>query len=339
MVRKERLDWIDTAKGIGILLVMLGHCYLEGSFTYWFYSFHMALFFVLSGYVFTGQGKYIVNLKKKAQTLLTPYITMSIITMICNGLLAITHGSEYEIIRIIIKYIVQIRYTPLWFITCLFLSSQLMYLIEKLRNDRAGEVFWLICALVMYSLFELYEMVIGMELPWNADLSLLATAFMCLGRWLEGVKAPNLICSRKKWAAFGLFAVVSVACARYNYLNFGKTDWFDSSFGNPLLFFVAAVTGVLGIILISQKIKAPLLSNLGRNSLVFFGLHRIVIDLTFVMYNKLGMESVSGGRYSFFIALITVAIAILVLAPVNWIIIKYFPWTMGKLRSTGNRTK
>lgn len=27
--RAERIEWIDEAKGIGIVLVMLGHCYLH----------------------------------------------------------------------------------------------------------------------------------------------------------------------------------------------------------------------------------------------------------------------------------------------------------------------
>ena len=49
----RRIAWIDEAKGIGIFFVMLGHCYLNGKFTFWFYSFHMALFFFLSGYTFS----------------------------------------------------------------------------------------------------------------------------------------------------------------------------------------------------------------------------------------------------------------------------------------------
>lgn len=35
---KERIQWIDEAKGIGILLVMFGHCYLHWDFCFWFYS-------------------------------------------------------------------------------------------------------------------------------------------------------------------------------------------------------------------------------------------------------------------------------------------------------------
>ena len=45
----KRIEWIDTAKGIGILMVMLGHNYLDWKFVFWCYSCHMALFFFLSG--------------------------------------------------------------------------------------------------------------------------------------------------------------------------------------------------------------------------------------------------------------------------------------------------
>ncbi|MFR6000938.1 hypothetical protein [Ruminococcus sp.] len=36
---KERIQWIDEAKGIGILLVMFGHCYLHWDFCFWFIPF------------------------------------------------------------------------------------------------------------------------------------------------------------------------------------------------------------------------------------------------------------------------------------------------------------
>ena len=42
--RAERIEWIDEAKGIGIVLVMLGHCCLHWKFCFWFYAFHMPLF-------------------------------------------------------------------------------------------------------------------------------------------------------------------------------------------------------------------------------------------------------------------------------------------------------
>ena len=42
------MDWIDIAKGIGILSVVLGHSF--ESLTPIIYSFHMPLFLILAGY-------------------------------------------------------------------------------------------------------------------------------------------------------------------------------------------------------------------------------------------------------------------------------------------------
>jgi fucose 4-O-acetylase-like acetyltransferase len=46
-----RLDWVDTAKGIGILLVVIAHAWTRGAVRDFIYAFHMPLFFLLSGYM------------------------------------------------------------------------------------------------------------------------------------------------------------------------------------------------------------------------------------------------------------------------------------------------
>lgn len=48
-----RLAWPDAAKGLGVLLVGLGHSRLLPEWaSAWIYSFHMPLFFLLSGWFF-----------------------------------------------------------------------------------------------------------------------------------------------------------------------------------------------------------------------------------------------------------------------------------------------
>lgn len=66
MVKCERVEWVDICKGFAIILVVLGHsirpemmqnsilCSIIYNFIY---SFHMALFMVLSGIVFRFQIK------------------------------------------------------------------------------------------------------------------------------------------------------------------------------------------------------------------------------------------------------------------------------------------
>lgn len=47
----DRINWIDCIKGIGIYFVILGHIYKCNNIGIWIYSFHMPLFFILSGYL------------------------------------------------------------------------------------------------------------------------------------------------------------------------------------------------------------------------------------------------------------------------------------------------
>ena len=45
-----RIQWIDYSKFIGIVMVILGHLYLNNKYiTNFIYSFHMPFFFFLSG--------------------------------------------------------------------------------------------------------------------------------------------------------------------------------------------------------------------------------------------------------------------------------------------------
>lgn len=45
-MEKERLSWLDVLKGIGIILVVMGHIYSNSIIFNWLYSFHMPLFFL-----------------------------------------------------------------------------------------------------------------------------------------------------------------------------------------------------------------------------------------------------------------------------------------------------
>ena len=46
----NRIDFIDIAKGIGMFLVIVGHVETYDFINRMIYSFHMPLFFVLSGF-------------------------------------------------------------------------------------------------------------------------------------------------------------------------------------------------------------------------------------------------------------------------------------------------
>lgn len=94
MSGKEHYSYLDTAKGIAILLVVLGHSFPSNIFNgndlvdeiakviYDFvYTFHMPVFFYISGFLFykSWNTQRVGTLKLKAKRLLVPYLMFSII--------------------------------------------------------------------------------------------------------------------------------------------------------------------------------------------------------------------------------------------------------------------
>ena len=51
-IKPKRVEWVDIAKGYGILLVIIGHLPIPWIISRSLYSFHLPLFFFLSGYFF-----------------------------------------------------------------------------------------------------------------------------------------------------------------------------------------------------------------------------------------------------------------------------------------------
>lgn len=94
-MEKKRIEWIDAAKGFTMLLVILGHCFdgyiSAGIFPddfYWLqeghsfiYSFHMPLFFIMSGFLFyyTYSNYSISKLKYKIFDILILYFMFSVV--------------------------------------------------------------------------------------------------------------------------------------------------------------------------------------------------------------------------------------------------------------------
>ena len=61
----QRINWIDMAKGYGIIAVFIGHMVQNSALGLFVYSFHLPLFFFLSGYLFKPEASFVSFLKKK----------------------------------------------------------------------------------------------------------------------------------------------------------------------------------------------------------------------------------------------------------------------------------
>lgn len=73
IVPGERKKYIDYAKGIGIILMIMGHIGFGQKFDIWIHSFHMPLFFVISGVLYRKPDDMRQHIRKRIRSLLVPY--------------------------------------------------------------------------------------------------------------------------------------------------------------------------------------------------------------------------------------------------------------------------
>lgn len=78
---KPRLQWLDILKGIAMFFVVPGHTAIYPPLEKYIYSFHMPLFFMISGMTWR-KDKYPAFqdlLKDKAKRLLLPYVWLNLL--------------------------------------------------------------------------------------------------------------------------------------------------------------------------------------------------------------------------------------------------------------------
>ena len=123
----NRLVWADALRGLLILLVVLGHSLQHGDYenrVAWniIYSFHMAAFFTISGYVSYKENPSWTILPKRAKQLLLPFVSWSLLGLIIGNRLNLNSITEI-ILRPDCSY---------WFIYVLFVINLLFLIVNSL---------------------------------------------------------------------------------------------------------------------------------------------------------------------------------------------------------------
>ena len=142
---QERYKELDLIKGIGIILVYLGHSFnlkeLDWNIIYIYlystvYSFHMPLFFFISGFLSNTNKN--INLEKfykgKIKRLLVPYLFINLIDFIPRTLFPQLVNSKFGGIKEVVFYGTKIS----WFVYTLFIIFMFFPFLDKyiLKKDK-----------------------------------------------------------------------------------------------------------------------------------------------------------------------------------------------------------
>lgn len=202
----KRIQWIDIAKGIAILAVVVGHVSIIPWEPYRkiIFSFHMPLFFIAAGYTSKTDLSW-KAVKKLAIRLLVPYVFACILVGIVNLL----QGSNFptEVMRMLWGSGVPAQYGPgvpvtgaesiptvgaLWFLPCMFFSKVLFSIFLFVSNSlkewiKAGII--LIICLCGYVIGQYYK------LPLCVDVALFNSIFLYAGylfKKYDGISKKNI---------------------------------------------------------------------------------------------------------------------------------------------------
>ena len=118
-----RIEWIDIAKGMAIFLMVCGHTSIPENLSNWIWSFHMPLFFIVSGMLFYPEryNSFVAFEQKRCRTLLLPWLVFTLV--------AVFFYPEDSINTLLSGQ----NLFALWFLPVLFMVETLGYYIVKLK--------------------------------------------------------------------------------------------------------------------------------------------------------------------------------------------------------------
>lgn len=295
--KKQRVEYIDCAKFIGIFLLLIEHA---GNWTdlssggydtlkLWICSFHMPLFFIVYGMVSSYKGlKSWDDWKNyglhQTKALVVPYVLWAMIY--ANGFstrffLGVGYGSNPSLGYANTNAV-------LWFLPTMFISTLLYQLVLNfLDKESNGAVYtrlgiWIITFMV---LAWTCSNVGGIRFPWGIDVALLGTVFMLVGHY--GVQRVMSYCLQNQKKSILLLLLCGAIGAVLSYMNkplngpYPVTVMAIAEYGKNIIAFVlGAVASTTAVLVVSSHIKGKLISYFGRHTLIIMAVHYILFPYT-----------------------------------------------------------
>lgn len=289
--KQAREEWIDVIKGFLIFLVVIGHCILTISadsillkaIVIFIYSFHMPLFFIMSGYLFNKKYNFNVFLLKKFKSLILPYIMFIIVDSLVEILFGVYSVKSFvENISAGYKDIVLMttksQYSSLWFLPAMFFGILIVYGIEKNINDKI--IKWVISIFIL-SLSQIWYKS-GIESFFCIREAMIAQFFIILG--YESRDKINNVLLNATFSRLILFLIVWVISIiewvgnHNSIINYWNSDVTPVSWSIVLAIMGSlALISFVGIWLNYRRMLYKLMIILGENSLYIYGFHYIFI--------------------------------------------------------------
>lgn len=299
---KKRILWIDYARAIGMILIIVGHSLgrrvftLGGSMTF---MVNVTIFFVISGYLFKPRN-FGTQIKKLFNNLLLPYLFTAFIFacisfVVNHNELTYTFksmGSVREVAQrafwglgtesnIIFLHWHVLSIGAIWFLPSLFFASLLFNLLSKVLSGALNGFYIMSAVTLIIALIGFHIIRFG-QIPWSINAALVGVFFMWFGLFLKKIKVIEkhpLQC-----LIFGFIFWIIGAKFGYFWLNIAHADNVPAAILGGA---GGSVCIMAGCLLLEKEIKEKKaikilepLSFFGNFSLIILCVHIIELNST-----------------------------------------------------------
>lgn len=289
-----RIRTIDIAKGIGIILVIMGHLLPENSYLRSvIYSFHMPLFFILSGMVLKPsytQWKFWRSITAQRKLFIT-YLFYSTIFLSFDIAIRWAVLKEMKITAVVWNAYQTSSFfgiNVLWFLATTIIAKSIYQYTSGLKNNKLFvglSVIGFIVVGIVREYISMEKMAVSitkllMYFPLTALLRPVGVLiFFSLGIYLKPVL--HTICNQQKKLHWGLLIEISLLCFGFScyFVRFSDPiDFHYIEYGNVSLAFLLGVSGSIAVILLCCVIEKigifrRVFEFFGKNSLFIMVVH------------------------------------------------------------------
>ena len=298
LCQTSRNKQLDIAKGIGIILVVLGHQidFFDVAFPMvyrYIYLFHVPLFFFLSGLFFNESESFRNCFEKKFRRLFVPFVLVNIFFFFVEMIRAWKLGMAYDgelgwkdlwLACIGGCPVPSMLADPSWFLLVLFR----IILIYKFFMLLTGGRKWLMAVICVVLVF------IGVEYAprtYMLGQTMVALSFFCVGH----ICGVDLVMKKFFGTVDAVIGTLAALPLLYLISRHQHTNIAMNVYGNVVLMYLGASLGIFAVLWISKLMeKMPILANpisfIGQYTLSILIWHIFIMKVLFTVFEYVGWE-------------------------------------------------
>ena len=280
---ESRKKWIDSAKGLAMLMIIAGHAGNGHVAVRWVYGVHLVMFFLLSGYTFRKKPLTRDYLNRRFVRLMVPYFWTCLAILVMDVLMA--YGGTTAVITEIIRHDLirsffasgvitnfgnielGTRIGAIWFLPALYFASIFFQIILHHCNGNDS------LAGLISAVLAIFAHISGRFIwfPFSIQSGMMAVFFMWLG---YEIREKNLLSRLRRWH-YPCALIILLLGYYLDYCNIA----FVVANANDLL--LSLMTGLAGCILvygIAVRYRGNLLATIGRISLTVLCTHLFALE-------------------------------------------------------------